>query len=611
MTYSRHHFAGIMLAAACALGLATGPVAGETLIFNQTAAGTHNWTDTANWADGNAPAATETETVRIWQESTNERTLVLNRMNQVLQGEFQLSVGNATGNRLTFDLDGHTLVNEGNLVTMVNNTNSGGLAIPLTITNGSFQFGTSIGASDLLVGTSRWNGDERTILWTADSVLDATNLDNFDMASHTGNNLRRNVIFDLSAATVNSGATSNALIVNDSINIGRILSISSTNDGLQRGQLLLPGSVTLVQADNVRLGETIVSDVEDSSVGAEGVIDFGGGSTATTLAVANDLSLGFGHQGVGSLDDLPDTFHLTVGTSSVRGGEIRLGYKDRVNASETKQNVEGTINSNGGTFNAWITNLRVGQNTQTEGSSIGTLDMAAAALGTLDVSGGIFVGVGDNATGDLRLNDGTVTADSITVGTAGGTGELHLSGTLSLGAVPTITIGAGGTLDVSAVTGGFTLGAGQTLEGAGTVAGAMTVAGTLSPGTSIGSLTVGDLTLADGAVIEWEFEDSDTYDRLLAAPGTSLTLPAAGTVTLNIRGLGAQDIQPGDRFALYNGTVVNFDAERFNLVNHSDFAAGFRIEAGSLELVAIPEPGALGLLLLGAGLLWRLQRRRG
>ncbi|MCX5682193.1 MAG: hypothetical protein NT049_00700, partial [Planctomycetota bacterium] len=71
-------------------------------------------------------------------------------------------------------------------------------------------------------------------------------------------------------------------------------------------------------------------------------------------------------------------------------------------------------------------------------------------------------------------------------------GTLAMGSSGSIANSPLIDV-QGGSFDVSAIGGGFTLLPGQTLKGNGTVIGAMTVGGMLSPGESPGTLHCGNL----------------------------------------------------------------------------------------------------------------------
>ena len=94
------------------------------------------------------------------------------------------------------------------------------------------------------------------------------------------------------------------------------------------------------------------------------------------------------------------------------------------------------------------------------------------------------------------------------------------------------------TLDVSAVTTVFTLGAAQTLKGAGTVIGNVTADGTLAPGGAIGNLTFNN-NLALGANVKLAIEvdnSASSNSDLITVVGT---LAHTGGGTLTVANIGA------------------------------------------------------------------------
>ncbi len=147
----------------------------------------------------------------------------------------------------------------------------------------------------------------------------------------------------------------------------------------------------------------------------------------------------------------------------------------------------------------------------------------------------------------------------------------------------TISVGASGTLDVTGLSGStITLGSTQTLTGVGSVTG--TVAGVsgaqISPGTITannggqGTLTVGNLTLASGNILNFGLS-SDNTDGALGANASlistgNLTLAASGTTTIQL-------YQPNSNSGFttagtydlikYTGTLVGTPGSAFSMGN--------------------------------------------
>ena len=151
---------------------------------------------------------------------------------------------------------------------------------------------------------------------------------------------------------------------------------------------------------------------------------------------------------------------------------------------------------------------------------------------------------------------------------------------------------------------------GATLSGFGTIdAPLVSMQGTLAregdPGTRTFS---GDLALEDGAVWQWGFVNSTDgqFDMLVA---DTLVLPLEGAVTLEILGLDDHSVSLGDTFTIFSGNVVNFDFDRFELVNYSSWTHGWEVSEGSLTLAAVPEPGTVTLLSSGL-LVWLVLKYR-
>ena len=186
-----------------------------------------------------------------------------------------------------------------------------------------------------------------------------------------------------------------------------------------------------------------------------------------------------------------------------------------------------------------------------------------AAAGTLNITGGggSFSGTLQNGTGILNLaksGTGTQTltggASTFTGSTTVSGGTLALAGSANLSTSPLITVSGSGTLDVSALGGAFSVGAGQSMVNNAVVAGGVSVntgatikgtgtfnsggltlsGGTIAPGNSgVGSMSMSGLTVNSGN-LSLDFSAGNISDLISVAGsatfnGASSILPTAIT----------------------------------------------------------------------------------
>ena len=138
-------------------------------------------------------------------------------------------------------------------------------------------------------------------------------------------------------------------------------------------------------------------------------------------------------------------------------------------------------------------------------------------------------------TGDTLINGGT----------------LVLSNGVQLTGTPTISVAGAGTLDAS--DGGLVLGVDQTLKGNGTVVGSVMANGTVSPGASVGTLTInGDLTLLGTVRVEVDKSLSQSNDLTMV----SGVLTNAGGAVVSVENLGP-GLAVGDTFTVFSQRVLN------------------------------------------------------
>ena len=151
--------------------------------------------------------------------------------------------------------------------------------------------------------------------------------------------------------------------------------------------------------------------------------------------------------------------------------------------------------------------------------------------GTLNVgSGGAITGAITLTSGELSLFAGG-TADSAPGITVGAAGTFQVAGGAVTGNGP-ITVAGRFVANGSVAASSFTVQSGGTLSGSGSIAGTVAVndGGALSPGNSIESLSVGNLTLSGGADLFFEFRNATG-----STPGTDwdlIDLGANGVLNL-------------------------------------------------------------------------------
>lgn len=251
----------------------------------------------------------------------------------------------------------------------------------------------------------------------------------------------------------------------------------------------------------------------------------------------------------------------------------------------------------GGTFkNVDNATIESGTNIPFQGGSLGAVSAAIGAASTLqsdratdDVWSGVLSGVGaflKTNTGTLRLtgNSGTNFTGATTVSA----GRLLVNGNIG-----------GSTISVSA---------GATLGGGGTTGPVNVLGGSIAPGDGVGTLATGSLTLDSTATLQLELAQAGVVggaNDLLSVSGT-FTLDGA----LQVTQLAGFDLGTY-RLANYTGALTNngLNLEGAFLVQYP----GSFIDVatpGQINLVVVPEPGALIGLLTGFGALMGLRRFR-
>ncbi len=217
-------------------------------------------------------------------------------------------------------------------------------------------------------------------------------------------------------------------------------------------------------------------------------------------------------------------------------------------------------------------------------------------------------GFGNGAAGGLtKLGSGTLTLDnsvSYTGPTIVSNGILALGASGSIASSTNITVHAGTTLNVSAISGGFTLNPAQALSGGGTVSGTVSDASTsiISPGPGTATLAIsGDLNLNGGGALSFDLSDNTASGggvNDLITVGGNLNL--AGSTTLNITLVNGA---PGlGTYTLF--TYNSFSGDLANIVAPPGFLITNNTSAKTIGLLVAHVPAALTWQGDGSGNLW-------
>jgi autotransporter-associated beta strand protein len=358
------------------------------------------------------------------------------------------------------------------------------------------------------------------------------------------------------------------------------------------------------------------------------------GSTALTIGATRGITLGPGGMSV-SMTGSGITMTLSSPIIGTEGGDLVL----RANSGPFAGNGAVTtapdviLNSTANSWDGGLTilngSLRVGASgvipdtapVSVTGNGIGSagalrIQTFDETIGSLSGTGRVNIGTG----GILRIGAANNLLPTTHTGIIEGTGSVEKVGTgvQAIGGATASTYTGtttvtGGTLVRNGThtgAGNYTVAAGATLAGSGTISFAsdnnfLMVFGTLAPGNSIGTLSalVGDVGLAGIADFEIDL-DGNTSDKLIVGD----LLIYGGT--LNVIFTGTAPVAGGsyDLFDFFDATgefaAINFTGGTFD----PSQTVSFNHVTGVVTVTAVPEPGALALL--GIGALGLLARRR-
>ncbi|MBW8864132.1 MAG: autotransporter-associated beta strand repeat-containing protein, partial [Verrucomicrobia bacterium] len=334
---------------------------------------------------------------------------------------------------------------------------------------------------------------------------------------------------------------------------GGKLAINSSNTFVLNTPVTGPGSISLINYGTL---------VINSSNTFSGGITTGSGTPVPGGAISLFNSYGLGDGTVaktvrlihaslqlqGGLD-VPAAITLQTSSGNV-AGDITHGVTQAIHNLSGTNTIEGAITPTSGAgnsefavdsgsliLNGTVSPDQTGRIVILSGTGNGVLN------GALNDNGANIPGLNKQGTGKWTLNNNNAYSGTTVVQN----GTLVLGASAAIATTPSISIVSNATLDVSAVSGGFVLGAAQTLTGIGHVLGSFNAAGTVSPG-PLGTLTFSaNLTLAGTTVMELNRTNVQNADLISAA-----TLAYGGTLTVTNIG---DDLQVGDTFNLFDGAI--------------------------------------------------------
>ena len=364
------------------------------------------------------------------------------------------------------------------------------------------------------------------------------------------------VVAPAAALVINNGSQ---LFVSAGNNRFASIYVSGTGNSENRGAIRI-SSATAVLAGDITLGDNTTIGFEAAGANITGNIASGTDTPKIlTIGIANS-------SGAGTLSGVIGGGPGSIGLTKAGSGTTVLAGANTFSGPTTVS--AGALN---------LANALALQNsTVTLGVANGlTFAPAAGSTFTLGgLSGSVGLALQNTSSGAIILsvgNNGSSTTFSGVLSGAGGLAKIG-SGTLTLGAINTyagatyinggilqlgassgisnaapIIVGAAGIFDVSQVTGGFIVKAGQTLGGFGVVTGnvATVAGGIIAPGTggTAGTLSLSNNLALTNAVLKFDFADTPE-----AGNGVNDLVVVNGTLTLS----GTTVVQP----KLLNGALA-------------------------------------------------------
>jgi len=367
---------------------------------------------------------------------------------------------------------------------------------------------------------------------------------------------------------------------------------------------------------NFVLGRQTTLGVYDDATAANATIDVRAGAFVDVRGYSTT-----GKDATASLGSARVTVHGAAAAGGVNGGSVSLG--DYSTSDDAVVTVRGGLvpNARGGSFSVDLTEIGAAT-IILEGGQPGALGASGSfhrggsgpAARILAQAGSTLSFVGDSAffgdseigsiSGGGRIEVGGVTHlitgllnrnDVITGNlslasswgpggrvTKRGTGMLTFAGSSTLTGVTTVDEGA--MQLTGSIAGDVVVNSGALLLGTGSIGGSLTVGGAFSPGASPGTMTLNDLALAPGGVLE--FEVGADRDHLIVTGDVHL----AGTLNLSM--LSGFTPALGQSFTLFEGALGavsgQFDMVNLPIVAGRSFDLSYSGNSVAVNVVAGP-----------------------
>ncbi len=554
-------FGHATLLAMLLIGMLTMPLAIQAALVTATwNGGTGAWTTAGNWDIGIVPNnGTDTYIVNIDGGKTGTDSIVT----------FQMAAANTVSG---------LVIDANDTLRLRSTTNLNFIATTLT-NNGTLEF------------TQNGNNARITNSTVTNNGLMRSNGGHFLIQSGTITN-NGTIRAQSGQLTLNNGANvtnTNGLIettnnqtlgINNVTVTGGTLNINGTSVLDIRGSAVLAGNIAFTAASGTRIYNTEASD-----------------RTFTWHASGTYDHNGWFRSDIGSNRFL--NLALTGGTVTIGGdGIIDLGVGRVITGSGAGDRgliSYNTIRGMGNIGNNQLDSF-VNRGTVLANDATTPLTIQLRNAGTMENEGAISV------TGAAGLNV---------------LNPLATSGTVAVNAGTTMTVGGSYTQTAGTTTVNGTLAAtqialqGGILEGNGQAIGPVIFAAnaTVSPGNSIGTLEfAGDLTMANGAIYDFEASNGGSYDTIVV--GGNLAL---GDLVLNLLTDNPTRTEPQD-FVLFTfgGTAPTIGAWTINLSNLWYGTPEVLVVGDTVVLRGmgfIPEPSSLALLAIGGVAMLRRRRR--